>query len=105
MIVKHKIFALALLVGCVVTSLAQANPLIVTEVGTPSTGYGVWQTGEGGEFTFTVLSGTGINLDGYVAGKSSIPSGFSGLGTFETFCVEDSVYIYPSTQSAAVLSS
>jgi len=105
MIVKRNILAMAALAACLLTPSLRANPSIVIDVGTAGTGYGIWQTGSGGEFTFTVVSGSGIDLAGYVSGESSIPSGISGLGTFETFCVEDNVYIYPSTQITGVLSS
>lgn len=57
-------------------------------------GYGPYQTGRGGEFTFKVLD-PNLNwiLSSYVPGKTSDVVGGTNLHNFQTFCVEGGEYI------------
>lgn len=58
--------------------------------------YGVWQTGQGGEFTLIVLNGPGIDLAAY----SALAKNQGGTtNSFQTFCIEENEYIYPNTTS------
>lgn len=80
----------------------------VTIVGTPS-GYGPYQTGSGGEFTFQPDAQMSWILNmGYVNGVTANlqnvfnQAGQQVFGTFQTFCVEEGEYIYPwATYDAA----
>jgi hypothetical protein len=67
---------------------AFAGPTV--QVGYPGSGYGQWQTGVGGEFTLRFVTDP-LALDGYASTVKNV--GVSG--TFQTFCVEESEYIYP----------
>ena len=61
--------------------LMAVGALAAGQVKTPSCGtcggsptyqnYGAWQTGQGGEFTLIVVSGTDINLAAYSAGAKN----------------------------------
>ena len=57
-------------------------------------GYGPYQTGSGGEFTFKVLD-PNLNwiLSSYVPGKTSDVVGGQNLHNFQTFCLEGAEYI------------
>ena len=69
---------------------ALAGPTV--QVGYPGygNGYGQWQTGVGGEFTLRFVTDP-LALDGYAGTVKDV--GVSG--TFQTFCLEESEYIYP----------
>jgi hypothetical protein len=62
------------------------------QVGYPGSGYGKWQTGNGGEFTLNPL-GTFNPL--ILAEYSSKAKDVGVTGTFQTFCLEEQEYIYP----------
>jgi hypothetical protein len=53
--------------------------------------YGVWQTGQGGEFT--LLPGGFNPLSMY----ADVAKNQGTMGTFQTFCLEEQEYIYPDT--------
>jgi hypothetical protein len=95
---KKLIVMLALASAILIPQLAVADT--VTTLG--GGGYGIYQTGQGGEFT--LLPSFSIAGAGYVSGLSS---DITQTGTFQTFCVEDSnppEYIYPNTTFYSVLS-
>jgi hypothetical protein len=79
----------------------------VTTVG--GGGYGPYQTGLGGEFTLLAGDGLGWVLNGYAEGKTkdviNVPGTTKLDGTFQTFCVEENEYIYPSTTLDATISN
>lgn len=88
---------LAVLVGMALVPAAVANQV---QVGYSGSGYGMYQTGLGGEFTLNPLTGW-LDLSGYVAETKDI----GVAGTFQTFCVEGGEYIYPyPTKYDAVIS-
>jgi len=60
-------------------------------------GYGIWQTGQGGEFT--LLPGGWNPLPYYVGSTKDQGT----MGTFQTFCVEHLEYVYPWTTFDVVL--
>jgi hypothetical protein len=87
MSMKKLMFIMAAI--CVLVAVpAFAGPTVV-QVGYPTSGYGQYQTGTGGEFT---LLPTGFDpLIGYAPTVKNV-----GLdGTFQTFCLEEQEYIYP----------
>jgi hypothetical protein len=88
----------AMLLGwtLVVPSVFALNYTVTTEGGL---GYGPYQTGAGGEFTLQISTASAISS--YIAGKTS--GLVSGAANFQTFCVETSEYIYPSTSYNAVV--
>ena len=93
-----KVLFTALLVVAVASS-AMAGSIQTVGSG-PGVSYGPYQRGTGGEFTFTTDPG-GFLLNGYVSGKTS---DVFALGTFQTFCVEESEYIYSGQPVDYVLS-
>ena len=59
-------------------------------------GYGPYQTGEGGEFTFGMTAGNTLEnqiVNGYYSGAKNIVASPSGAQNFQTFCVS-SLVIY-----------
>jgi hypothetical protein len=94
---KKIIVMFALAAALWIPQLAVADT--VTTVG----GYGPYQYGSGGEFT--LLPSFDISGAGYVSGKTS---DIFQMGTFQTFCLEDSVpaeYIYPNDTVYSVLNN
>jgi hypothetical protein len=85
-----RVTKLSLALG-VCLALAMASPAWATqirvEVGGPGSAFGPYQSGQGGEFTLSVVSGV---LD--VSGYSDMTSGFglSDISSFQTFCIEKS---------------
>jgi hypothetical protein len=78
-----------------------ATPTTVTvQVGYPASGYGMWQTDRGGEFTLNPL-GTFNPLANYASSVKNI----GVAGTFQTFCVEEQEYIYPYSATYTVVFS
>ena len=75
--------------ACVAFAFAAAANQV--QVGYSTSPYGPYQTGAGGEFTLNPITGW-LNLSGYVSGTTK-DIGVSG--TFQTFCVEGTEYIYP----------
>ena len=92
-----KVILLLLMLGLFAISVF-AGPTVTTV-----NGYGIWQTGSGGEFT--LLPGGGFNplsLYADVAkNQGSVPTG--SLGTFQTFCLETTEYIYQNMTFDVVL--
>ena len=78
-----------------------ASPVMAGEiqVGYPGSPYGMYQTGNGGEFTFNPLGGW---IDVSVYAPSTRDVGVAG--TFQTFCIEAIEHIgpYPSTYNAGI---
>jgi hypothetical protein len=64
-------------------------------------GYGPYQTGSGGEFTFTPLLNS-LDLSGYGGGATNV---VGAPGSFETFCIEGGEYIYPDSTYDFALSN
>jgi len=61
------------------------------QVGAPGSSYGIYQTGNGGEFTVTALTGSAANLGLYASG---LTSNISRPGSFQSFCIEHNEFIY-----------
>jgi hypothetical protein len=59
-------------------------------------GYGPYQTGVGGEFTFRIDAADAGLLSGYSTAASSQTENFVSGPSFQTFCVEGPEYIYPN---------
>jgi len=68
---------------------ALAGPTV--QVGYPGSGYGQYQTDRGGEFTLRPIGFDPDPLSGYAGTVKNV--GVSG--TFQTFCLEETEYIYP----------
>jgi hypothetical protein len=81
------------LVCILMAASAFAAPTKV-QVGYSASGYGIWQTGSGGEFTLNPI-GTSNPLANYVANYDSKVKNIGVDGTFQTFCIEENEYIYP----------
>lgn len=87
-----KAILISFLMLFIVTPMAMAT--LVATVG--GSGYGPYQTGNGGEFTLQVLdSSLSWILTSYVPGVTSDILGTNYLHNFQTFCVEEDEYIYP----------
>ena len=91
---KKIIVVLALAVALCLPQMAVAA-LQVTFTG-GSSGYGLYQTGSGGEFT---LAPTGFAVSGYSASTSS------PTGTFQTFCLEVNEHISGNTRYDVVFNT
>lgn len=91
-----RLSAVFLFAALVATPSAFALTTTVTLTG--GNGYGQYQTGQGGEFTFAISDPTLISSYG-----SGVNVG--GAGTFQTFCVEGPEYIYPYGQYTANFNS
>lgn len=76
-------------------ALALASPAMADQiqVGFSGSGYGPYQTGQGGEFTANDISPDGwLNLSGYSAQTKNLEP---GITSFQTFCIEINEYLYP----------
>jgi hypothetical protein len=94
-------------IGKLIVMFALASVLLIPQLAVADTvatvhGYGIYQTGQGGEFT---LLPVGTILPGFVSAYDSKASNVSQPGTFQTFCIEESEYIYPDTTFNAVLNN
>jgi hypothetical protein len=86
-------------IGAVFALLAaQVFAVPTVQVGYSGSGYGMWQTDRGGEFTLNPL-GTFNPLANYASSVKNIGVN----GTFQTFCVEEHEYIYPYTATYTVV--
>jgi hypothetical protein len=72
------------------------------QVGYPGSGYGTWQTGQGGEFT---LNPTGFDPKFLAQYDPTKTSNIGIPGTFQTFCLEEQEYIYPYPATYTVVFS
>jgi hypothetical protein len=82
---------LLLLVMGLFTVSALAGPTVTTV-----NGYGIWQSGSGGEFTLAFTGFNPLSLYADVAkNQGSIPAG--SPGTFQTFCLEWNEHINANT--------
>jgi len=84
--------------------LALASPALAgqVQVGYSGSNYGMFQTGSGGEFTLNVLT-SGLNTSGYFFGAGDTGTMDIGVtGTFQSFCLEETEYIYPYPSSPFV---
>jgi hypothetical protein len=68
-------------------------------------GFGFYQTGSGGEFTFKITDTAGVDLIGMLGGYAN---GLSKnvnntTNTFQSFCVEESEYVYAGETMDVVL--
>jgi len=94
-------------IGLLVAGNASALPLQLKS-GNSSTGYGPYQTGQGGEFTLTVVQGT-LGLSGYSTDVINKTRGFGyNENSFQTFCIEDgspAEYIWPNDTMDAIQST
>jgi len=91
---KKTIFAL--LVCCLLTVTASAGPTVTT---TGGGGYGIWQSGSGGEFTFLPGGWNPLALYAPLTKNQGVS------GTFQTFCLEEQEYIYANTTFDVVLNN
>jgi hypothetical protein len=87
---KRRIILSAVMCAFLATPVL-AGPTVTTMGGA---GYGIWQTGQGGEFTLKPSSDLSWVLSLYDA---STTNQGGTTGTFQTFCVEEQEYIYPNT--------
>ena len=69
--------------------------------GDAGNGYGPYQTGIGGEFTFIAGDGLQFVLGSYGANAKGIVQD----GTFQTFCLETNEHIWPNSVNQAVLNT
>jgi hypothetical protein len=82
--------------------------LTATTVGTGGTysGYGPYQTGSGGEFTLAASAGLLAVLNNLSAYSASTKNQVQGVApNFQTFCLEETEYIYPWTTHNVTISS
>jgi len=86
---KKILVVLALAVALCLPQMAVAYTVTTMGTGGTYSGYGPYQTGQGGEFT---LAPDGFSITGY----SGNTSGIFQAGTFQTFCIEKNEYIYPN---------
>jgi hypothetical protein len=90
-----------LIIGlCVFAASPVLADLSITTTGNGGTydGYGIWQTNQGGEFTFRP---SGWDPLPYYSGLTRNQGGQEN--TFQTFCLEHSEYLYGNTTHAVVL--
>jgi hypothetical protein len=74
-------------------SVAMAGQL---QSGYAGSGYGAYQTNQGGEFTLNPINPTGwLDLSDYSAKTETKTKNIGVDGTFQTFCIEGNEYIYP----------
>ena len=86
-----------LLNGCLLAAAALVPTALADQIdiGNPSFGYGRWQTGNGGEFTFTPVNPSGwVNNSAYGTGAKNIDV----AGSFQSFCIEGGEFIAPFPQ-------
>jgi hypothetical protein len=85
-----KVMLLSGLMVFLAASMAMADQVQLVGGG----GYGPYQSGSGGEFTFQILdSNLSWVLNSYIPGKTSDLVGDPYLHNFETFCVEKNEYV------------
>jgi hypothetical protein len=92
---------IVLIIGfCAFATAPALADLTITTTGNGGThdGYGIWQTGQGGEFTFRPSGWDPLDLYNSVAKNQG-----GQEGTFQTFCLEHNEYLYPNTTHAVVL--
>jgi hypothetical protein len=90
-IMKKLTLTVCLILGLLIAPMAMADQ--VKLVG--GSGYGPYQTGQGGEFTFRILdSNLDWILNSYVVEKTSDLVGAPYLHNFQTFCVERNEYVH-----------
>ena len=97
----------AAVLSCVMAVPAMAAQVKVTgNSPTGYDGYGMYQTGSGGEFTFQVIDPNGLPmplLAGYVEGKTKNvldENGNAFAQSFQSFCIENSAAPFTETISA-----
>jgi len=98
------------ILACLLAGLAMPPPLPaatypqVWTVGTGGdhAGFGPYQTGQAGEFTFE--TDTGWILNHYSAYTTGIADDHSGAGSFQTFCVEGTEDLYAGQHDAVTFS-
>lgn len=61
------------------------------QTGYSGSSYGQYQTGNGGEFTLSPYGGSQLGVAGYCTSARDI----GVTGSFQTFCIEETEYIYP----------
>lgn len=91
--VKVTGIVLLLASALLLASPAMANPVQI-QVGFSGSNYGPYQTNQGGEFTLNDNGTSGDWLD--LSAYSDQTKNFGGITSFQTFCVEESEYIYPN---------
>ncbi len=88
---------IALIIGlCAFAAAPAPADLSITTTG--GAGYGIWQTGNGGEFTFRPSGWDPLPYYNSVARDQG-----QQKGTFQTFCLEHSEYLYGNTTHAVIL--
>ena len=90
-----------LILVAVLALLVSVSPVMATPSVATVNGYGIWQTGQGGEFTLQPSADLSWVLSSYDASTSNQAS----VGTFQTFCIEEQEYIYPNTPFDVVVNS
>jgi hypothetical protein len=76
-----------------VSALASSAFAGQIQVGYPGSGYGPYQTGQGGEFTLVSLNAA-LDLSHYANGMSKNVFG-APVDSFQSFCIEGNELIYP----------
>jgi hypothetical protein len=71
-----------------------AAPSVFAATITTIGGYGPWQTGAGGEFTFNVDAGLAATVNAYGAGAHDV---IGPVPSFQTFCVEAREFVYANS--------
>jgi hypothetical protein len=92
---KRLILTIALV--ALIASPVLAAPTVTT---TGGAGYGIWQSGNGGEFTLKPNAELSWVLAYY---DDSVSNQGGTVGTFQSFCVEESEYVYANTTFDVVL--
>jgi hypothetical protein len=87
------------------TAFAITVTLEGNNLGSGYNGYGPYQTGVGGEFTFRMSAADSGLLSGYSTAPGSQTANFVSGCSFQTFCVEGPEYIYPNATYSAELNS
>jgi hypothetical protein len=92
-----KIAVLSVILGLAAPCIMAAD----IQVGYSGSGYGQWQTGQGGEFTLTPsTTPTSLNPLGVTLDYAGVTRNIGQSGSFQTFCIEENEYIYPYNRPA-----
>src|SRR5215813_886811 len=92
-----------LIAGIVALAALQSSTVCATQVRTVG-GYGPYQTGVGGEFTFFSLDLASV-IANYCAGAQDQYNVAGDKPNFQTFCVEGQEFVYPNTKFNVVLNN
>lgn len=97
---KRRVFLILLLL----IILGVVPKIVVADTVTLVGGYGLYQTGSGGEFTFDPSTGLEWILNNYNSNASTQTRDIVRPGTFQSFCVEGNEHINANATYSVVLS-